>query len=81
MFIVAYHKLYTVEYTFYEVHANTSIHSEVYYWDRHEDVSENEQKSKKYGSHAAPPTHIRYQCTKFDDDRTSLNVILDVYDV
>ena len=27
------------------------------------------------------PTHILYQCAKFGDDRTSLNVILDVCDV
>ena len=27
------------------------------------------------------PTHILYQCAKFGDDRTSLNVIFDVCDV
>ena len=27
------------------------------------------------------PTYITYQCTKFGDDQTLLNVIFDVYDV
>ena len=27
------------------------------------------------------PTHILYQCAKFGDDRTSVNVIFDVCDV
>ena len=39
------------------------------------------KKSKKYGSYTARPTHILHQCAKFGDDRTSFNLICDVYDV
>ena len=44
----------------------------------HNIVNKNQ---KKYGSHTARPTHIRYKCAKCGDDRTSFNVICDVCDV